>query len=140
MGHHVSLQERWGAEDFGAGGAGVVLAGVGFVDVLAVLLEGGKAHPALLAVVGIFDVCRPETQQKPQSAKKSEKEIKELRGEFTEEERKGIESLATPQVKTSTGILALHTNVVVAPAHIQLPIVGSQQLICWQPALPFSLG
>lgn len=76
MGHHMSLQERWGAEDFGAGGAGVVLPGMGFVDVLAVLLEGGKAHPALLAVVGIFDVCRPDTQQKPQSAKKSEKKRK----------------------------------------------------------------
>lgn len=63
MGHHVALQERRGAEDFRAGRAGVVLAGVGFVDVLAVLLQGGKAHPALLAVVGIFDVCHTETQQ-----------------------------------------------------------------------------
>lgn len=43
---------------------------VGFMDVLAVLLQGGKAHSALLAVIGIFDVCHPEAQQKTQRAKK----------------------------------------------------------------------
>lgn len=73
MSHHVALQEGRGAEDFSAGGAGVVLPRVGLMDVLAVLLQGGKAHPALLAVIGIFNVCRPEMQQKPQGTKKSRK-------------------------------------------------------------------
>lgn len=83
MGHHVALQERRGTEDFRAGRAGVVLPGVGFVDMLAVLLQGGKAHPALLAVIGIFDVCCPETRTTTGDKEIKEKR-KELRGEFTE--------------------------------------------------------
>lgn len=87
VGHHMALQERRGTEDFGAGRAGVVLPGVGFMDMLAVLLQGGKAHPTFLAVIGIFDVCCPETQQKPQGAKKSRKKIKELRIHREREEK-----------------------------------------------------
>lgn len=64
MGHHVALQEGWGTEDFGAVRAGVVLSGVDLVDVLAVLLQGGKAHPALPAVVGIFNVWCPGMSQR----------------------------------------------------------------------------
>lgn len=41
------------------------------MDMLVVFLQGGKAHLALLAVTGIFNVCCPETQQKPERAKKS---------------------------------------------------------------------
>lgn len=44
----------------------MVLSGVGFVDVLAVFLQGGKAHPALPAVVGIFNVVKgPEVDGEP---------------------------------------------------------------------------
>lgn len=56
VGHHVPLQHGWGAEDLAARRAGVVLLGVHLVDVLAVVLQGGEAHPALLAVVWVFDV------------------------------------------------------------------------------------
>jgi len=76
VGHDVALQQRRGAEDFGAGRAGVVLPGVGFVDVLAVLLQRGKAQPTFLAVVGIFDVCHPEMQREAQGTKKSRKKEK----------------------------------------------------------------
>ena len=98
MGHHVALQERWGAEDFSAGRAGVILPRVGFVDVLAVLLQGGKAHPALLAVVGIFDVCYPETQEKPQGTKKSRKKKKRIkRGIQRGRKEKGKKCLLLPR-------------------------------------------
>ena len=56
VGHHVPLQHGWGAEDLTTRRAGVVLLGVHLVDVLAVVLQGGEAHPALLAVVWVFDV------------------------------------------------------------------------------------
>lgn len=56
VGHHVPLQHGRSAEDLAARRAGVVLLGVHLVDVLAVVLQGGEAHPALLAVVWVFDV------------------------------------------------------------------------------------
>lgn len=56
MGHHVPLQHGRGAEDLPTRGAGVVLLGVHLVDVLAVILQCGEAHPAFLAVIGIFYV------------------------------------------------------------------------------------
>lgn len=56
MGHHVALQHGGGAEDLPARGAGVVLLGVHLVDVPAVVLQCGEAHPAFLAVVWILDV------------------------------------------------------------------------------------
>lgn len=58
VGHQVPLQHGGGAEDLPACGAGVVLLGVHLVDVLAVVLQRGEAHPALLAVVGIFYVMK----------------------------------------------------------------------------------
>lgn len=56
MGYHVPLQHGRGAEDLAARGAGVVLLGVNLVDVLAVILQSGEAHPTFLAVIGIFYV------------------------------------------------------------------------------------
>ena len=56
VGHHVPLQHGRSAEDLAARRAGVVLLGVHLVDVLAVVLQGGEAHPALLAVIWVFDV------------------------------------------------------------------------------------
>lgn len=56
MGYHVPLQHGGGAEDLAARGAGVVFLGVNLVDVLAVILQSGEAHPAFLAVIGIFYV------------------------------------------------------------------------------------
>lgn len=56
VGHHVALQHGGGTEDLPTGGAGVVLLGVHLVDVLPVVLQGGEAHPALLAIIGIFYV------------------------------------------------------------------------------------
>lgn len=64
MGHHVALQKGWGTEHFSTGGARMVLSGVDFVDMFAVLLQGSKAHPALFAVIGIFYVWCPGIQQK----------------------------------------------------------------------------
>lgn len=61
-----------------------------FMDILVVLLQGGKAHLELLEVTGIFNVCCPETQQKPERAKKSREKREKLRGKFTEGgEKKG---------------------------------------------------
>lgn len=57
VGHHVPLQHGRGAEDLSTCGAGVVLLGVHLVDVFAVILQRGEAHPALLAIVRIFYVC-----------------------------------------------------------------------------------
>lgn len=54
--HHVALQHGGGAEDLPTRRAGVVLLGVHLVDVLAVILQSGEAHPALLAVIRIFYV------------------------------------------------------------------------------------
>lgn len=56
VGHHVPLEHGRGAEDLPARGAGVVLLGVHLVDVPAVVLQGGEAQPALLAVIGILHV------------------------------------------------------------------------------------
>lgn len=56
VGHHVALQHGGGAEDLPTRGAGVVVLGVHLVDVLAVILQSGEAHPALLAVIRIFYV------------------------------------------------------------------------------------
>lgn len=66
MGHHVALQKGWGTEHFSTGGARMVLSGVDFVDMFAVLLQGSKAHPALFAVIGIFYVVKgPEVDGEP---------------------------------------------------------------------------
>lgn len=64
MGHHVPLQHGRGTEDLPARGAGVVLLGVNLVDVLAVILQSGEAHPAFLAVIGIFYVWFHERKER----------------------------------------------------------------------------
>lgn len=63
VGHQVPLQHGGGAEDLPACGAGVVLLRVHLVDVLAVVLQRGEAHPALLAVVGIFYVWLQDSRR-----------------------------------------------------------------------------
>ena len=71
VGHHVPLQHGRGAEDLPTRRAGVVLLGVHLVDVLAVVLQSGEAHPALLAVVGVFYVWFHERKARgktPQAA------------------------------------------------------------------------
>lgn len=60
----------------------MVFPGMGFMDMLAVFLQGGKAHLALLAVTGIFNVCCPETQQKPERAKKSREKNRRIKREI----------------------------------------------------------
>lgn len=58
MGDHVSLQHGGGTEDLPASGAGVILLGVHLMDVFAVILKCGEAHPALLTVIGVFYVVK----------------------------------------------------------------------------------
>lgn len=53
-----------------------------FMDILVVLLQGGKAHLELLEVTGIFNVCCPETQQKPERAKKSREKKRKIKREI----------------------------------------------------------
>lgn len=51
----------------------MVLLGADFVDMLVVLLQGSKVHPALFAVIGIFYVWCPEIQQKHWRQSKEER-------------------------------------------------------------------
>lgn len=73
MGHFQNSKILEHFEDFG----GVVLPGMGFMDMFAVLLQGGKAHLALFGVIRIFNVCCPETQQRPERVKESRGKKKE---------------------------------------------------------------
>lgn len=69
----------------------MVLPGMGFMDVLAVLLQGGTAHPALLAVIGVFNVCCPETQQSPRRGE--EIKVNKKEGNSQRKEGKGKKRL-----------------------------------------------
>lgn len=56
VGDHMALQQGRCTENLPTGRAWVVLPGVGCMDVLLVLLQGGEAHLALLAVIGVVNV------------------------------------------------------------------------------------
>lgn len=70
---------------------------MGFTNMLAVFLQGGKAHLTLPAVKGIFNVCCPETQQKPVRAKKSREKKRRMKREIYRGRKKKGKKMLLPR-------------------------------------------